>query len=326
MESFTKSSNSVKGIEVLHFEEAEVEKYKGTYEAFGAIGPLSVLYIKEYNRFVLQINDWKYPLLRRLPIFLTSDRTDPSHRTYVFPALNGFTFQLKVFNVPNVQALINFETILSHNSLFAYKGEDISERKREVSPDDKLVRHATKDTGAKEIITENVKSVIHKVKAKAATMTSGTKYLTSTKKRIDMDKIKNKNYKKNAKSSFSKNFFVANQKLTSEFSRLGRENINLIEAKDINHLMKTSNAPSRYINRDDLEEAILKNKDLVIQGHFMPIEKEKKGFFENLKESVQNIKEMATVKKNELIGGTRAVGQNLKEEKLHELSTHHSEA
>jgi len=327
MEGFLNLTNSVKGVEVLHFEEAEIEKYKGSYEAFGAIGPLDVLYFKDYNRFVLQINDWKFPLLKRLPIILTSNTHDTTHRTYVFPALNGFTYQLKIHTNPNIQALNNFETILSHNSLFSVKGEDTSERKREISPDDKLVRHHNKETGVKEIITANINSIVHKVKAKAATLTTGTKNLTSTKKRINIKSLKNKNYKKTAKSTFKKDFFSAGQKVSQEFFRLRKENKNLIEAKDINGLMKTTIAPMHFVSREDLEEAIFRNKDLVVQGNFAPIEKEKKTYFQNVKESISNIKEMATTKKDELIGGTRAATQNLKEEKLAELDpSHHSAA
>jgi len=318
--NFLTSGNKLKGYEVLYFEDAEIEKYKGSYESFGAVGHLSVLYFKEYNRFVLELNDWKYPLLRRLPIVLTSDKNNTSHRIYTFPASNGFTYQLKINSIPNHQALINFETILEHNSIFSVKGEDTTMRKLESSPDDKLVRHHNKDTSAKEIISENIKSAVHKVMNKAATLKSGTKYLTSTKKRINLKDIKNKDFKKEAKSTFKKDFLRNGDIATYEFWAKRRNNKNMTEARELSQLIKNHEVPQLEVFREDLEECILRNKDLAISGKFAPIEKEqKKGLIQSMKEGITHLAQKA--------GGVRDTAATLKEEKLTTLeSTHHSEA
>jgi len=322
-------NNTVKGHEVLFFEDAEVEKYKGDHQSFGSAGTLYVLYFRDYNRFVLQLNDWKFPLLRRLPIIHSADKTDITKRTYILPGLNGFTYQLKINNIPNHQALINFETILSHNSLFSGKGEDTSSRKIETSPDDKLVRsQKSKDTGAKEIITENVKSFAHKVMNKAATFKNGTKNLTSTKRRINLNDIKNKDFRADAKSSFKSNYLRDHEKNTYEWFSLQRSNKNLTEAQEIGALAKTSNTPIHHIFREDIEESILRQKDLVSQGNFSHSEKtESKGFVQNLKEGFSNLASRASLKKDNIIAGNRDTLNTLKEEKLTQLeSTHHSEA
>jgi len=319
--NFLSSSDNVKGIEVLYFDDAEVEKYKGSYESFGATGPLRVVYYKDYHRFVLELNDWKYPLIRRLPVILTSDKKNSSHRTYTLPGNNGFTFQLKINSFPSLQAMINLETILNHNSIFSLKGEDFTSRKLESSPDDKLTRHHNKDTGPKEIISEKVASFVHKMKVKAKSIQGGTKYLTSTKHRIDLKSIKNKDYKKTAKPTIKKGFFRHGDINTYEFMQKRRSNINLTEAKDLSDLMKSSYAPICTINREDLEEAILKNKELASSGKFATLEKEeKKGMMQNIKESMFNVGQ-------KLSTGGRDTATTLKEEKFTQLeSTHHSEA
>ena len=260
MEHVVYGSGRVSGVEVLFFEEAELQKTKSTTTSFGAIGPLSVLYFSEYKRFVLQLNDWKFPLVRRLS-------TSGQNGTYTLPALNGFVYTLTIAN-GSAQALANFDTILSNNSNFSFEKGGAPIREVEKSPEDKVVRHQSKNTSAKEIISETIKGLVENVKVKAATMKTGTKNLTSTKKRISQKDIKTKDFKTTAHSSFKKDFFESSEKASQTFLQRRRENSNLTQNREFEELKKTSksNAPILYICREDIEEAILNNKDLAVRG------------------------------------------------------------
>ena len=75
-----------------------------------------------------------------------------------------------------------------------------------------LVRHPIKETGPKEIITESLKKVSEKAHILTQNLKTGTKYLTSTKKRTNLKDIKNKDFKKEARSTFKKDFFLKSEK------------------------------------------------------------------------------------------------------------------
>jgi len=290
MESITKLNNSAMGMEVLYFEDAEVQKIKGGSPSFASTGPLSLLYFPSYNRFVLQLNDWRYPILRRLPI-ISSDKT-----SFLLPAPNGFSFLLRINNALNSQGLSNLETILKNRSNFSFQGEDVSMRKLETSPDDKLTRNIKKETGPMEIISETIKSGVQTIKNKVGTWKTGTKNLTSTKKRSNLKDIKNKNFKKTAHSTFKKDFFQSGSKLSHEFLQKRKENINLSQSRDLSDLSKSaSNLPQMFVNKDELEEIILRQKDLSTQGSFnlsdMMKPQESKGLLGTIKDSIQTTTE-----------------------------------
>jgi len=256
----TKETGTVKGLEILYFEEAEVQKTKGNAVSFAASGPLSVLYFKDYDRFVLQLNDWKYPLLHRLPITTTSERC------YTLPALNGFEFKLKINSMMSKDALKNLETILMNNSRFAMKQQVGMMTKAEKSPDDKLMRHKGKDTSMMDKVTETAKNIMENIKAKTETMKMGTKHIDSTKKRTYLKDIKNKNFKKTAHPTFKKDFFDTHHKMTMDFMNKRKENPNMNHVMDFSDMKKTSEnkAPTHFIFKEDLEEFILNNKDIKI--------------------------------------------------------------
>lgn len=294
MLSLQKSSDKIKGIEILYFEDAELQKVRGVETSFATFGPLSLLYFKDYNRFALQLNDWNYPLMRRLPISSCLSQDDASSRTYVLPAANGFSFSLKINKVTNSQSFDNLETILDKTSRFSVIGKEIPYRKFEESPDEKLPRKGSKDTSPKEMITELAKQVFHQAQNKLATLKTGTNNLTSTKKMVSLKDIKNKNYRKEAKSRIKKGFLQSSQKLSNELSQRRGGNNNITQAREFDDLLKTSDkqAPALYINKEEIEEAILNNKRIF--DHTTPeLEKseEKKGLIGSLKEGVQNIRE-----------------------------------
>jgi len=294
MESIIKHPGQVSGFEVLYFENAEIEKVKGNQSSFGSFGPLSVLYFPSYHRFVLRINDWKYPLMRRLPI-ISSSRTDLNSRTYMLPAGNGSFFNLKLDGATNLNSLTNFETILGNFSNFSYKGEDISPFKKvESSPDDKLARYPKQETGITTMISETLKSAGEKIMSTAKTFTHGTKHVTSKKTRSNLKNIKPRNFKKEAKTHFKKNFFAATGKLSTAFLQKRRENPFLSSGRSMEDMLKANEkmVPVVYLSKEEIEEAIFKNKDLASQGsHNMGATAPQKGFMESLKQGFQDVRQ-----------------------------------
>jgi len=295
MQPILKQSDTVMGVEVLCFQDAEIRKIKGNSTSFAAAGPLSVLYFRDYHRFVLQLNDWRYPLMRRLPVLTESQDTQAiGSKTYCFPALNGFMYELTL-NGFNIHGITNFETILSNNSNFSVRGQENPMRKLEASPDDKLYRHIEKETSTTKIVSEAFKYVTEKVKAKTETLKSGTININSRKAKVNLKNIKNKNFKKTAHSTLKPIFFESNGYLTKEFWRLRSQNVNNSQSRSIDDLQKTSTlmAPTLYIPRVDVEEAILNNKDLVNQGSYnLNFGKfGEKGFVDSLKQGLTEIKD-----------------------------------
>ncbi len=242
MEAFNFESGKAKGVEVLFFEEAEIQKMRGTTPVFAAMGSLSVLYFKDYNRFVLQLNDWRYPLLRRLNI-------SGSENSFVLPG-NNSTFNLRILSNATQETLKNFETILMNNSRFGGKT-------LETSPDDKLARKTPKEATATDKVAETAKNIVEAIKAKTA---------KSSKKRSNLKDIKNKDFQKDASSSFNKDFFESYRKITNKFLSKRRENPNMSSAVEFTDLVKTSDSkvPTHFIYKSDLEESIISNKEIVL--------------------------------------------------------------
>ena len=294
MESFIKLDNSVKATELLFFERAEIDAIKGDATSFASVGSLSLLYFSDYSRYVLQLNDWRYPLLRRLPIL--GDKDEMGNRTYLLPGLNGFFYRLRIEGASN-EAIGNLETIFSNNSGFSTKGQDSSFRKIETSPDDKLVRTVKKDSSFMNTASETLKQVTGKAKIAVSTLKTGTKGIDSRKRMVNLKDIKNKDFKKEARSTFRKDFFTSTEKLTNDFMRLRRENANLTTLKDFKELAKVA-GPMFYLPREDIEESILNNKDLASKGNFnmsmtMP-EVKRMGFTDSVKQGLTDLKKGLT--------------------------------
>jgi hypothetical protein len=281
-------SGKVRGTEVLYFQDAELQKIKGNDTSYATTGTLSVLYFKEYDRFILALNDWKYPLLRRIPIS-ASDKMNLCPRSYMLPAPNGFFFNLTLQNIGNQEALFNFESILSEDSNFSFKGESHPLRKISLSPNDKLHRTLKKDTGPMETISGGLKLAGQKIKNVIKSATTGTSALTSRKKPTNLKEIKNKNFRKNATSSFKKDFFECGQKLSQDFLKKRSENLNLIQSKDYKDMKKhLDQEPSMWFWKTEIEDTILTFKDIADKNYTNPDLMEKaKGSFDTLKQGLQ---------------------------------------
>jgi len=291
-----KENNTVKGTELLFFEKAEVDKIKGNSTAFASAGSLSVLYFSDYSRYILQINDWRYPLLRRLPIL--AEKNEMGGRSYMMPGQNGFFYRLRIEGASN-EGLANFETILKNNSNFSMKGQESAFNKLEASPDDKLMRSAKKETSFMTKASETVKLAGEKAKIAGKTLKEGTKNMDSRKKMMNLKDIKTKNFRKEAKSTFQKDFFTSSEKLSTEFFKMRRENGNMNQMKDFKELAKFT-GPSLYLPKEEIEEAILNHKDLAGKGNFnmgmtMPMPEQKRsGFIESVKQGFNELKQGLT--------------------------------
>jgi len=275
MEPFNFESGKLKGVETLYFEDVEVQKTKGDATSFSSMGPLSVLYFKNFDRFVLKLNGWTYPLMRRIPI--TADG-----KTFSLPAPNGFTYKL-IFNNPSTQAFSNLETILSNNAKFG-------DRKLSASPDDKIGR---KVSGHREVTVAGlIKAGVDKVKEVTKDLTA-TKKKPITKKRLMPDSIKNKNFKKEAKATFKKNYFETEKALTKKFNEHRTDNVNLKDIKEIADLKKTTDkiASTLFLKKEGVEEAIIRQKDLIKARSFVADKIEKKGIADTIKEGIAGVKQ-----------------------------------
>ena len=120
MQQFPREPENIKGIEVLSFDQVELEKIRPDgSQSFHTGGNLNVLYFEYYGRFVLQVNNWRYALLSRLPI------TSSQPSTYTMPAYDG-TYILKFNNVAHPASLQNFEEILRNTTSFSQSTGSIS--------------------------------------------------------------------------------------------------------------------------------------------------------------------------------------------------------
>jgi len=119
-----------KGIEILSFKDSELERTYASQTSFIAAGTLHVIYFESYNRFILSINDWRYVLLRRMPV-VGSDTRLPGPVAYTLPACDGF-YTLRLINIDNMASLKNFETILANSSKFSSK-ENVNNSSKRVS-------------------------------------------------------------------------------------------------------------------------------------------------------------------------------------------------
>lgn len=132
MEQATSSVGAeIRGIEVLSFPSAELQKHKVGENKFLGVGVLSVLYFPDYQRFILYLNEWTYCLLKRLPVIATS-QSYKAARSYILPAYNGY-YILKLPKIEHPEAVENLETIFKNTSKFSYEGESHL-RRGELSP------------------------------------------------------------------------------------------------------------------------------------------------------------------------------------------------
>lgn len=99
----------------------DVKVYQARHDKLTVLtkGYLEVLYLPEFNRFMLRVNNFKYILSTHLSI-LASLSEEGSFRSYVLPNVGGH-YILKLKTDPSAIVLRNLETIFSHYSQFSYQ-------------------------------------------------------------------------------------------------------------------------------------------------------------------------------------------------------------
>ena len=252
MEPIFQQPGSSQCLEIFFFPDSEIQKLKGGQISFAVTGPLSVLYSKDYNRFFLRLDDWFYPLMRRLPVIGMNKNDGSSSRVYCFPGHNGFWYNLRVNWYGSSQGLQNFESILQEYTKFSWKGEAHHGRV-EQSPDDKLVRRSEKEV--QQVSGKDIPCHPKKIEMEGETE---TKNLTSRKEFMDLRDIKYRNFRKEAKSTIGKNFIESEKKSSQEFINLRKSNLNMSLTKSLEDLLKTSETqvPSLYLPKEEVSDVI----------------------------------------------------------------------
>jgi len=111
----------VQGLEILNFPNVELDKVKQDGNStFSTTGDLSIIYFDYYERFMLQLGNWRYCLLPRLP---ANSLTDSTANYYEFPAYDGI-YSVKLPNQFSPIAMQNLETILTNTTKFNEKKID----------------------------------------------------------------------------------------------------------------------------------------------------------------------------------------------------------
>ena len=223
----SQDQEKVKGIEILSFDDVELTRTEAGSTSFVDVGTLTVFFFQEYNRFVLYLNGWGYALLKRLPVY-ASNKGEIKSRYYSFPVYNGF-YNLK-FNNPRSEALQNFETILSYNSKFIFKGEDKPALELDLSADDGIANNF-------EDIEETLESDVTPGMGSIEELESGNpENLAGT------DKI-------------MRGFAKFADKISRTFTHTNKpkNNLNMTEARDINSLRSfTEDSSSQYLWKNDV--------------------------------------------------------------------------
>jgi hypothetical protein len=234
----------VKGIEILTFKDAELERTFCNETRFGSVGVLQVLYFANYDRFVLSLNGWKYVLLKRIPI-VSEWQALSGPITFTLPTYKGF-YTLRIDKVPHIEALNNFETILLNNSKFSYKGECKTMpsgllSRGLLSPDDKF-------RGEVDPLDEPEEP------------TTSSQYEPGKPNPLKRgDKVK-------------RGFKMIAHKLSKGLKRKGRHNLNLYQVRDLESMKQTTEvmASIHLFPRREVERWITFNKEVATQLGFEP--------------------------------------------------------
>ncbi len=115
-------SDSIKGLEVLHFEQVELSKVENGVNSFLDVGNLAVLYLPSTDHFILSLNDWMYTLDKRFSVFTSSIQDMKRPRSYLLPTVTSF-YTLKLNKIENIASIHNLETIIKSCTRLSYQDE-----------------------------------------------------------------------------------------------------------------------------------------------------------------------------------------------------------
>jgi len=113
------SDQQVLALKSLEIEDVKIYEARSDKLSVLTKGNLEVLYLPEFNRFILRVNSFKYILSTHLSV-LASLTEEGSFRSYVLPNVGGH-YILKLKTAPTAIVLRNLETIFTNYSQFSYQ-------------------------------------------------------------------------------------------------------------------------------------------------------------------------------------------------------------
>jgi len=247
--------------EVLSFDGAELETSKYGHRTFTTAGTLRVLYFRDYNRFILSLNDWKYVLFPQSEILkITSSFTAPI--IYNFPFNQG-SFTLSLTKVPYVEAIKNLETIFSYNASFSLENElEMTADKENINPRRTFREHLY---GQFDTSLPQISEIPERRQPRYSHEGSERK----------LSKL----------SSVKKGIMKATDKLARGLINQRVSHLNMTQIRNYDSLISANDAPTELLWRKDVEELILHD----IDGGSRPQEQHSIG--ERLQEGFQEIRQ-----------------------------------
>jgi len=111
---------TIDAIEILKLDQVEIYHTEVNHKSrLVTKGPLFLLYAKEYNWFILKVNDFLYGLSKSIPVLASSKEKDVL-RAYVLVDKAGF-FVLTISSVTYLDDIDRLEYVLKQNTEFAVK-------------------------------------------------------------------------------------------------------------------------------------------------------------------------------------------------------------
>lgn len=113
------SDQQVLALKSLEIQDVKIYEARSDKLSVLTKGNLEMLYLPEFNRFILRVNSFKYILSTHLSV-LASLSEEGSFRSYVLPNVGGH-YILKLKTAPTAIVLRNLETIFTNYSQFSYQ-------------------------------------------------------------------------------------------------------------------------------------------------------------------------------------------------------------
>lgn len=230
MDYFKYDPDRTMALEILRFEQVELqEKIKDNSSIVGS-GTLFVLFLKDCSRFLLCLNDWKYLLMKRLPV-MTFYKKEVNTLCYSFPTLNGL-YILRFSHIAHKEAVKNFDTILTHNSDFYQQSDSMFGPRSSKQQADEIQESRKKFFSQNERVDSNT--------GRAPTQA------------LEVERIRKRD-------KLRKKILHLTGKLAQKFSRNTVQNTNLTETKSYDSLKNTS-------EKHTVPHFLLKREVIILYG------------------------------------------------------------
>lgn len=229
MDYFKYDPDRVTGLELLRFDNVELTEKTNHRNTTITKGNLSILFLKDSFRFLLCLNDWKYLLMKRLPV-MAYIKHDTHVLSYSLPTIDGL-YILRFPQIAHPEAIKNFETILKHNSDFYRQNESMSTVKQESEEiEGPRQRFLTQQLGYKNIGGQT----------------------------LEIEKVRKRD-------KFKKKIMHIAQKVTRKFSNEQVKNENLTERKSYQDLIHTKESDTipHFLLKREVEKATNFGQDVI---------------------------------------------------------------